>query len=606
MSWTFLLSHLWDQRDNKKQLGEVMNMEEKIFEYPALLVRQGPGAPPLVLFSASAVEIDEWVGIPRKTRIVDGETLGFQRDDNPDRVDQIAKFYSEPNNVIHNPLLCAIRQNIGIDVSFAPVPGDFKEEPPAVAGTLTIKAKVRAVQSLSDLFRDAREALEQRVPELADRQVPETLVSKLRMQSETVFPPDPTDQDNEEDSVEGTEESMGSTNDINQSGEEALFEESHVAEFWSELRAREILLDRLGNQFEGDEFVGFGRDAVEAYLRPVILVDGQHRLLGALQAARTSLNSDPHILTRAAELLDAGTATDAVEKSLLVERARRLPISMLLDANPGEHVFQFVVVNQKATPVRPALLATIISTSLSETELEPITERLENAGIPLKSSRAISFFARHPSSPFAMLVTRGFENEGSELLPWTVLGQLVGMFRDLRGARYFHDGKLDYADAWRRRRLEASKITDGATNGTAYDAWRGPDGPWKDVFIAFWGAVRDTLGCTNNHEAYNYWGRPRTSNLFNKPSLLTLATDFFAYIYDARRPIDSAEGVKSLVEEWLLDVDRNYFARDWKLSGVKKDAAGSRKQWSKIWYGYRRDPRRLPELKQYSTLYKEG
>lgn len=581
-------------------------MTEKTFNYPALLVRQGPGAPPLVLFSASAVEIDEWVGIPRKTRVVDGETLGFQRDDNPDRVEQIAKFYSEPNNVIHNPLLCAIRQALGIDVSFIPEIDTTNEELPAIAGTLAIKVKARAMQSLHELFRDAREALEQRVPELKGRQDPDALITKLRAQSETDIPPEPSDEDYEDGSVDVNEEPSGNTGDFSQPAEQALFEESHIAEFWDELRAREILLGRLGEQFEGDEFVGFGRDAVEAYLRPIILVDGQHRLLGALQAARTSIDTDPALLIRLSELLKSGAEPDAVEKELLVERARRLPISMLLDANPGEHVFQFVVVNQKATPVRPALLATIISTSLSEAELEPITDRLENAGIPLKSSRAISFFARHPSSPFAMLVTRGFENEGSELLPWTVLGQLVGMFRDLRGARYFHDGKLDYADIWRRHVLELSEIATGISGPDAYSLWSKPDGPWKDVFIAFWSAVRDTLGNTTNPDAYNFWGRPRTSNLFNKPSLLTLATDFFAYIREARRSINSPEEVASLVEEWLLDVDRNYFARDWKLSGVKKDATGSRKQWSKIWYGYRRDPRRLPDVKQYSTLYKES
>lgn len=583
-------------------------MNEKTFNYPALLVRQGAGAPPLVLFSASAVEIDEWVGIPRKTRIVDGETLGFQRDNNPDRVEQIAKFYSEPHNVIHNPLLCAIRQNIGADVSFTSLSGESNEETPAMAGTLTIKVKMRAMQSLCELFRDAREALEQRVPELVGREAPDALITKLRDQTETVFPSDTTDDYGEDDNAEGgqDEPTGGETADLNQSAEEALFEESHVAEFWAELKAREILLGRLGKQFEGDEFVGFGRDAVEAYLRPVILVDGQHRLLGAMEAARTSIDSDPQIINRMAEHIAAGSDADTAKKILLNERARRLPISMLLDANPGEHVFQFVVVNQKATPVRPALLATIISTSLSETELEPITQRLEDAGIPLRSSRAISFFVRNPASPFASLVTRGLESEGVELLPWTVLGQLVGMFRNLKGARYFHDGKLDYADVWRRRILPMSKITNVNANEDAYDVWSDPDGPWKDVFIAFWSSVRDILGNTDSPESPNYWGRPRTSNLFNKPSLLTLATDFFAYIQEARRPINTTEEVKGLVEEWLLDVDRNYFARNWKLSGVKKDSAGSRKQWSKLWYGYRRDPKRLPDVKLFSTIYKEG
>lgn len=586
-------------------------MGEISFPYPALLIRQGPGAPSLALLSASAAEISQWVGIPQKTRLLDGETLGFQRDDDPGRVEQIAQFYGEPRNVIHNPLLCAIRQDIGVEVSFAPMPLPDNLDA-VVAGTLTITLKQRSGLPLLDLFREAREALEERVPELKGRSSPDALIAKLRAKSEIVLPPDFADEEEESD-ADGDGDVNGSWNggaldDLGNPAEEALFEESHVSEFWAELRAREALLERLGSQFNGDEFIGFGREAVESYLRPVVLVDGQHRLLGALKAARDSINNDPSILTEASRLLDAGSPPEAIEAELLKERARRLPISLLLDSNAGEHVFQFVVVNQKATPVRPALLATIISTSLSEAELSPITDRLESAGIPLKTSRAISFFAKNPKSPFAGLVTRGFENEGADLLPWTVLGQLVGIFRDLRGARYFHDSKLDYADAWKRRWLESSAIAAPTSSGSKspYDTWRDVDGPWKEVFIAFWNAVRDQLGTTANPDAYNYWGRPRKSNLFNKPSLLTLAADFFAYIHDARRTIESAETVCGLVEDWLLDVDTNYFARDWKLANVKKDASGTRKQWSKIWYGYRRDPKMLPNVKSFSMLYKEG
>ena len=320
-----------------------------------------------------------------------------------------------------------------------------------------------------------------------------------------------------------------------------------------------------------------------------------------------SIDSDTDALPQIASRLSSGVKPEEVENDLLVERARRLPISMLLDPAPGEHVFQFVVVNQKATPVRPALLATIISSSLSEFELEPISDRLENAGIPLKSSRAISFLAKNPKSPFANLVTRGLADEGSDLLPWTVLGQLVAIFRDLKGARFFHDGRIDYADAWKRRFLEPSKIvpTDDVADEPPYELWREPDGPWRLVFIEFWSTVRDTLGNASNPDSYNFWGKPRTSNLFNKPSLTTLATDFFAFLVETRKTIDASDGVPALVHEWLLDVDRNYFARDWKLAGVKKDASGTRKQWSKLWFAYRRDPRSLPNVRLFSTLYKE-
>jgi hypothetical protein len=264
------------------------------------------------------------------------------------------------------------------------------------------------------------------------------------------------------------------------------------------------------------------------------------------------------------------------------------------------------VVNQKATPVRPALLATIISTSLSEAELEPITDRLENAGIPLKSSRAISFLTTNDKSPFANRVTRGLAPEGVDLLPWTVLGQLVTMFRDLKTARFFHDSKMDYADIWKRRFLDRSEIVTPDGSRSAFEVWSTADGPWREVFMAFWWAVRHEFGVSDNTEAYNYWGKPRSSNLFNKPSLMTLATDFFAYLVESKRGIDSAEGIGILVEEWLTDVDRSYFARDWKLAGVKKDAVGTRKQWSKLWQVYRLDPKGLPSVKAFSTLYKEA
>jgi hypothetical protein len=581
-------------------------MAEKLFNYPALLVRQGPNAPPLLLFSASAVEMDQWVGIPQKTTMLEGETLGFQRDSSPARVEQIAKFYREPRNVIHNPLLCAIREALGIEVSFKPTSKAKAEGALAVPGSLTIKMPDRSEVPLVALLHEARVALEKRVPQLKKHAQPTELVAKLRKQYEAPIrvSTEEEDLDDEFDEDAGDEAANGAV-----SPEEALFEESHIGDFWCQLRAREVLLGQLGDQFQDKSFLGFGREAVESYLRPIVLVDGQHRLLGALKAARDSVDEDPNISSGVTASLRSGRPREQVSNKLLIQRARRLPISMLLDPAPGEHVFQFVVVNQKATPVRPALLATIISTSLSEAELEPITDRLENAGVPLMASRAISYLTKNQKSPFADRVTRGLSQEGADLLPWTVLGQLVAIFRDLKGAKFFHDQKMDYADIWRRRYLLSSKILTIDVDDDikkAHDAWKAADGPWRDVFIAFWWAVRAKFGDSVSPEAPNYWGKPRTSNLFNKPSLLTLATDFFAYLVETRMTIESADGVTALVDEWLLDVDLAYFARDWKLANIKKDSSGTRKQWSKLWYGYRRDPKSLPNIKSFSLLYKES
>jgi len=583
-------------------------MFRKKYRYPALLLKQVKDSPPLVLFSASAVHISEWAGIPQKTRILNGESLGFQRDDDPSRVDQLAKFFSDPRNVIHNPLLCAIREKAGISVTFDYNPAGDNGDGTTIDGFLEIQAIDRSAQPLRHLFRDAREALEARVPELAGRQDPEERVTELLPLVDSSLRSFLVEQssDVEEDDREATYISPGA---FEGDAEDALFEESHVAEFWTDLRSREILLNRLGDEFKGDAFLGFERDSLISYLQPLILVDGQHRLLGAMEAARQAIDSNNQVLTEMSRLISAGIDPEMVSHQLLMQSARYLPISLLMDENPAEHVFQFVVVNQKATPVRPALLATIISTSLSDEELTPISDRLEEAGIPLKSSRAITYFARNERSPFVGLVTRGFSEEGNDLLPWTVLGQLVAMFRDLRGAKYFHDSKLDYADAWKRRILEQSNLADptGTPYETHYDVWSQHDGPWREVFIAFWAAVKRELASTNP-EAFNFWGTPRSSNLFNKPSLLTLATDFFAFINEVRKPINEIVDVDVLVEDWLFGIDRSYFARNWKLKElhVKKDSTGIRKQWSKIWYTYRRDPRRLPDVKLYTTLYRES
>jgi len=59
----------------------------------------------------------------------------------------------------------------------------------------------------------------------------------------------------------------------------------------------------------------------------------------------------------------------AITDELVSRNTRLLPVSLLMNPNLEEHVFQFVVVNQKATPVGKALLGTIVATSLTESEL---------------------------------------------------------------------------------------------------------------------------------------------------------------------------------------------------------------------------------------------
>src|SRR5262249_52265177 len=148
---------------------------------------------------------------------------------------------------------------------------------------------------------------------------------------------------------------------------------------------------------------GFTKQAVLEYLKPVALVDGQHRLRGAAEMARLSVRSKEG-QQELLNAVEAGIEPTQAEIDLLEQRSRRLPLSLLMSDNPSEHVFQFVVVNQKATPLQPALLGTIVATSLSREELHHVADRLRNAGIKLEDSQAVSYLARADESPFKGVV----------------------------------------------------------------------------------------------------------------------------------------------------------------------------------------------------------
>jgi hypothetical protein len=318
-------------------------------------------------------------------------------------------------------------------------------------------------------------------------------------------------------------------------------------------------------------------------------VDGQHRLLGALKQADATLLVDPfkeEMLTRIA----AGDDEKQVQRDLRLKACRRLPVSLLWNPDPAEHVFQFVIVNQKATPIGRALLGTIVATTLSNDELSRVSERLTGSGIMLEEARHVAFLSRNPDSPFHNTIEKGLSSDEGGLLPFTVMVSLVKIFRDLRGGKLWGESN-DYADIWRRELLGNSGVVadwEGKGFENPYVFWRSDEGPWRPIFVEFWRAVREKLG-NDDHDAHNTWGHTRNSNLFNKIYLHILAADFFQFLTERELTIVEVSEVKILVvEEWLKDAKPSYFDRDWHLTGQKKDVPGIRKQWANLWVTYRK------------------
>ena len=578
------------------------------YRYPAVLARQTPDSKGLVMFSASATEIDQWAGIPQKRQLGEGETVGFQREENPKRITQLAGFFKDKRNILQNPLLAAAR-DLAL-VKF--VPSDGSDASLDQVGEITIEAPDLWSLPFTELLERIKQVLEDRVPELANGEVPPDNLRSIRLLSAVGQEDDLDDEEESEDDGGDLEEAdPDEGEETTAESEQAamaplLDEESHIYEFWIDIAGRLQVLKELKREPK-DDFIGFTREALIGYLQPAVIVDGQHRLLGALRTIDEVALSEEFRGRVEKLVLEGGEDADEVTARLRTEETRRLPVSLLLDPTPSEHVFQFVVVNQKATPVKPALLGTIVATSLSNAELENVADRLEMAKIPLQRSKVVAFLSRNEKSPFAGKVDVGFGVPGDRggLLGWNVMNGIVDIFRVLEGGQIWGVGRIDHATIWRQRYLPSSAIAGSASD--ALEQWSQTMGPWMDVFITFFTEIRDFFGTNTvgDEEESNYWGNPTISNLFNKVSLTILAADFFSCLNEKGQVIDSVDQIRDFIRtEWLgqggaFSVNPGYFNRDWNLAGVKKDGVGIRAQWGGIWHDYRRNPAQLPDKRLY-------
>jgi hypothetical protein len=560
----------------------------QIFRYDAYSVTQTLTSKPLILFAAPAPEIDQWVGVPQRGRLDDGETVGFQRQENKSRVRELAGFFDEQRNVVQNPLLAALQDSKAIQ---------FISENGSPFGTLEITAEVLGELSLLELIQRVIARLEDRVPGLKDQAQDEDRRTRLIQRASELHE---FDSDSDEDGFydddlaeDAVDEDGEDSSDV---GAALLTEETQLIDFYQELSIRAEILGKLSDNRGLDELLGFSKDAMVGYLQPVVLVDGQHRLRGAVLSAKQATDSESG-REQVRSAIDVGGSAAEAHRLVMLQNARRLPMSLLMDDSPSEHVFQFVVVNQKATPMSSALLGTIVSTSLSREELEPVATRLTNAGIKLEDSQAVAFLTRSPESPFRGCVQTGIAGDDSGLLPWSVLNALTSIFRELKGGKLYHQ-KNDYAAKWRRGYFKDSDLVSEKDSETEkFQAWSAPDGPWRPVFIRFFTLIRDKFG-SDDSGSNNYWGNTR-SNLFNKISLTILAADFFQYLDERRLTINSVADLDVLFSDWVGEVSDQYFSRDWRMNGLKKDQAPVQKKWAELWFEYRKDPEKLPRVDSF-------
>ncbi|MEU9761229.1 hypothetical protein AB0D98_16065 [Streptomyces sp. NPDC047987] len=566
-----------------------MNAKTITYTYPAHVTQQTASGKPLVFFAAPATEIDRWVGVPQRSRLDDEETIGFQRQENKTRIRELSSFYHDERNIVQNPLLAAPQTKTLVEFEELDGHPQF--------GTIKIVSPDFSDTSLLDLMTQVVEQLESRVPELKETDLDPDRLSSIMDRGRKEHGLEVLTEEDEDEDEEGAEENGGNGDDTD-AASVLLTDETHLIDFYTELKGRIKVLGALDPDANPDRILGFDRNAMISYLKPIMLVDGQHRLKGAVLAAESLAEGSEgeDFLLDAAE---AGKDPGQAKAEFIGQHSRQLPVSLLMDDSPSEHVFQFVVVNQKATPMGKALLGTIVSTSLSKEELDPVAQRLKDAGIKLDDSQAIAYLTRADESPFKNFVQTGITGATGDQnthLQWSVLKGLVSIFRELSGGKLFAQ-KNDWAKAWAKFHLDdSSYVAAFDTHKEKLAEWGRPDGPWREVFIRFYSNIREKFG-SDDPEALNAWGTTR-SNLFNKVSLTILAADYFEYLRTQKRTLNNLADVDATMSEWLDGVNLAYFNRNWKVE--KKDTPLIRRTWARLWNDYRRNPDYLPKEGEFN------
>jgi hypothetical protein len=210
------------------------------FRYAAYRTVQSQNGTPLLLFSAPAVEIESWAGVPQRGRLHGEETVGFQRERNETRVRALQRFFQDSRNVVQNPLLAALQDTDA--VWFEPL------DDGGVFGELVIRSSNMERAPLVELLRLVTKHLYERVPDLRGRrplpnratEIFDEFIEANNIESSRLLDYG----DDESNTATATDGDMEGDGDPDASSV-LLFEETNIVDFYDELLGRIEVLERL-------------------------------------------------------------------------------------------------------------------------------------------------------------------------------------------------------------------------------------------------------------------------------------------------------------------------------------------------------------------------
>jgi hypothetical protein len=532
----------------------------------------------MYVFAAPVSEIEEIAGIPRK-QITEGgeeETIGYQR---PAVDRKLPKYLADPRNVIPTSLLLATRDKSLL--SFAPAKGQDRCN--AQTGTLTITSQVPENASLLELLDRLIEVLRKRISAVPEADTTLVLKAKSAL-SQPIKSSHIHDGKQLQGSDDEDEDDDDEANDSADDMASAIYsQDAHLERFCIRAVSAATAMRESPQLSRCENVLGFTRDMLLDYLRPTLVVDGQHRLLGALEHRTSSWEKYEANNSELPLRLSSGESLNAIRSQILDENDRWLPVCLLNSDDWSEHVFHFVVVNQKAKSINKALLSSIISTSLTDEELEKVKPRLGSAGILIEEHTIVGRL-RTTEGPFCGFVRTGFDAASTdrEKLEHTSLIKLFKMFRELKGGKDPNESESD-TDAiieWRKDFLEGYQELDNYKNHpkakSRLQYWGLVNGPWREVFEYFHQTVKDNL--VTDSAKRGSWGNIMESNIFNFVTLQVLQIQFFHFLYDRENYPRTFGEFKLQIDEFIkARMNRDFFIHKWNYTGRRLDKANVNK-----------------------------
>ncbi|MBB3319934.1 hypothetical protein FHT77_005852 [Rhizobium sp. BK181] len=434
----------------------------------------------LLLFVAPAEDIRSWAGVPRKAF---DYQHGFQRTLNPGRVGDVMKYFKDSERNI-SPTSVVVGLTGAVEITpLKDVAGNFSE-----IVKITINAPDYAAMPIEELIDAAVVAVRTRLNETAVTQIEENL---NRAFADAV-------------TTEDVDQSFGIVSDkIIEDGGGIAAEgdgRSYLADFYAQLRGYQERLDDLPAE-------NTLRETLYSILKPAVLVDGQHRVFGGASSDESMLFS----------------------------------VCAIPGSTWAESVFQFVIINQKAKPIKPAFLSSIIATSLSTKEIDEVYTRLRSSSIDVERSEVMERLNTEPSSPFKGMID--FEVEGAPgYLQFPGMAKLA---RDFQNIPNTHSVLLRSG------------------------SWDDVAGDWIDHFFAFWRGIREYFEGQDNR----LWSEPssdRPNNLLKIVSLQVMQQVVLDGWADSRIfRLDDVDGTCVATHSFWMDFPSTFFTDEWRQKGLQ-------------------------------------